>query len=87
MTPGEISISAGPLLREKLKSGGANVGGAVVVLELTELDVVEEVDEEVAAVLEDVVVLEGVVALDDDAIVLLDVDVVLSEEVFCAPLG
>jgi hypothetical protein len=75
VTPGEISIALGALLREKLKSGGDNVGGVVVVLELTELDVVEEV----AAVLEDVVVLEGVVVLEED--------VVLTEETFCAGLG
>jgi hypothetical protein len=81
--PGEISIVLGALLREKLKSGGANVGGVVVVvLELTELDVVEEV----AAVLEDAVVLEGVVVLEED-VVLLDVDVVLTEETFCPGLG
>jgi hypothetical protein len=74
--PGEINIVPGALLREKLKSGGANVREAVVVLELTELDVVEEV----AAVLEDVVALE-------EGVVALEVDVVLVEEAFCAALG
>jgi len=73
--PGEISIVPGPLLREKLKSGGASAGGVLVVFELTELDVVQDV----AVVLED----EG--ALND--VEVLDVAVVLDEEAFCAALG
>ena len=82
MIPGEISIVPGALLREKLKSGGANVREAEVVLELTELDVVEDV----AEVLEDAVALEDVVVLEED-VVALEVDVVLVEVAFCAALG
>jgi len=65
----------GPLLREKLKSGGASAGGVLTALELTELDVVEDV----AVALED----EG--ALSD--VEVLDVAVVLDEEALCAGLG
>jgi hypothetical protein len=78
----------GPLFRVKLKSGGASVGGALVVFELTELDAVEDV---VVVVLEDVVALEDVAALEDMVVLggveVLDVAVVLAEEVFCAVLG
>lgn len=64
MIPGEIIIVAGPLPILKLKSGGDGVGGVLVVFELTELDVVEEV----AAVLEDVVLLDGEVVLTAGAL-------------------
>ncbi len=77
--PGEISIVPGPLLRVKLKSGGASVGGLVVVFELTELERVEDV----VVALEDVVVLNDVEVLDVD----VDVAVVLDDEALCVDLG
>ena len=62
-----------------MKSGGASVGGLVVVLELTELERVEDV----VVALEDVVVLNDVEVLDVD----VDVEVVLDDEALCADLG
>jgi hypothetical protein len=81
-------IWLGELLIEKLKNGAAAAGEVAVVLELTELDVLEEV----AAELEDVVVLEDGVVLEDvivleGVVMVLDVDVVLVEETFCADFG
>ena len=64
-----------------MKSGGASVGGLLVVFELTELDVVEDV--EVAR--EDGLLLEDVAALED--VDVLEGAVVLEEEAFCAGLG
>jgi hypothetical protein len=78
--PGAISIVLGPLLRVKLKSGGDGPGGVLVVFELTELDVIEDV----AVVLEDVVVLDGEVVL---AVEVLDIAVVLVVEAFRAGFG
>ena len=73
MRPGAIRIVLGPLLSVKLKSGGASVGGVLVVLELTELAV-----EEVAAALEDMEVPVDVV---------LDEAFVLAEEALCEDRG
>lgn len=53
----------GPTVRVKLKSGGDGAGGAIVVLELTALDAVEDV----AAALEDAEVLDVEVVLTEGA--------------------
>jgi hypothetical protein len=76
--PADIKIVSGPLVRVKLKSGGAGEGGVEFVFALVELDVVVE---DVEAALEDGVVLDKVV---DEV---LGVVVVLVEEAFCVDLG
>jgi len=66
-----------------LKSGADGPGRVALVLELTELDEIEDVVEE----LEDVVLLDAAVMEELEDVALLEAAVVLAAEVLCPDLG